>query len=261
MAIYESRITLPTGVSAVITSPVATANYQVPGILMLHGFASECDEVGGMFRLLARELAEREMVSLRIDFRGFGLSLGDPAETTIQSQLEDAYFALHFLSELTHIDSHRIGIVGFSMGGTVGILLTEVVPTIRSLVLWSTSYDVRTSMLQELGHTVFEEAKREGKVIVDLGFRRLTLNCAFFESLAQTVIGDVYAKFIGQVLVVAGDRDKSADSVQLFVTKAARPPVHLLVPGADHIFNVLTPEAGSSREVIQRTALWLSKSL
>ena len=69
----ETLLTLDGGVAATLSMPDGAGPF--PAVLMLHGFGSSRDEVGGMYAAEAAALASAGIASLRIDFRGFGQSL------------------------------------------------------------------------------------------------------------------------------------------------------------------------------------------
>ena len=111
----ETTVMLKGGIAATLNIPASPT--PVPAVLMLHGFGSSRDEVGHLYTRAAEALAARGIASLRIDFRGFGKSDGDTGATTINAQLDDARAGLAYLSKVKGIDSSRVGILGFSLGG------------------------------------------------------------------------------------------------------------------------------------------------
>ena len=70
----EYTVTLDGEIAGVVVQPSGDGPF--PAVLMLHGFASSKDEVGGMYQRLAAQLGEQGIASLRIDFRGWGESGG-----------------------------------------------------------------------------------------------------------------------------------------------------------------------------------------
>lgn len=259
---HDSKdITLADGVRGTLVMPAVSA--PAPAVLMLHGFASQRHEVGGMFARLAEALAARGIASLRIDFRGWGESAGEMADSTVAGQVEDARLAYAALAANPSIDPVRLGVLGFSMGGTIACLLaSEADPTLRSLALWSSTHDLRGGLLEELGDDKAAIAAREGRVTVDLGWRTVTLGHGFFASLDHADIADAYARYSGALLVVAGTQDGSARSLDWFRERARGGlRASYLVPGADHIFNTLSGDLTISDDVIAKTAAWLAMTL
>jgi fermentation-respiration switch protein FrsA (DUF1100 family) len=68
MNIHESDTILENGVRGTYVRPPGEGRF--PAVLLLHGFASDRHEVGGLYAGLAGMLAGRGIASLRIDFRG-----------------------------------------------------------------------------------------------------------------------------------------------------------------------------------------------
>jgi hypothetical protein len=261
MLTQHTDLTLANGVRATLALPLADA--PAPAILLLHGFASQRHEVGDMFARLALALAERGIASLRIDFRGWGESAGETADSTVSGQVEDARAGYAALAAQSGVDAARLGVVGFSMGGTIACLLAgQAQPPPRSLVLWSATDDLRGGLLSELGEANAATAAREGRVTIDLGWRSVTLGHGFFVSLGDADIADAYARYTGALLVVAGTEDGSARSLDWFREQARGGlRASYLVPGADHIFNTLSGDLTISDDVIAKTAAWLAMTL
>ena len=69
----ESSVTIAGHVPGTLSLP-DNAGGKVPAVLLLHGFASQKDEVGNMYKRLAAKLAAQGIASLRIDFQGSGES-------------------------------------------------------------------------------------------------------------------------------------------------------------------------------------------
>jgi uncharacterized protein len=104
----ETIVDVGNGVVGILNKPMGAQS----AVLMLHGFGSQKDEVGNMYKNLAASLAEQNIASLRIDFRGFGKSDGDTGSTTIDLQVEDAKLAHEYLTKVEGIDPSRIGVMG-----------------------------------------------------------------------------------------------------------------------------------------------------
>lgn len=254
-------VTLENGISGVLRKPDgATA---APVVLMLHGFGSSKDEVGNMYARLADALAKRGVGSLRIDFRGFGKSDGDTGSTTIGGQVEDAEAAYNYLQELDWVDPGRIGVIGFSLGGGVSTITAGTHPDwFRSMVTWSSVGDMPTDMQGSVGAEAFATAADKGVVGLDLGWRTIVLKQEFFDSLGQYDLRALISQYPGAYLAVAGDQDFSAAYVEDFVAAApAAPKEAWIIPGGDHIYQVLTEDQTMAENVITRTADWFAETL
>lgn len=247
-------------IPAVLTVPAGEGPH--PAVLLIHGFASEKDEVGGFYARLAVELAERGYASLRFDFPGSGDSQAPFTLNSIPFQQADAGRAFNYLAELDEIDETRLGVVGFSLGGIVGTHLASNDERVQALALWSTPGDVAYRFLDRY-ERYYAEAKTNGYAAVDLGFTQVDLSAAFLEStFASYPLHDIQ-RYRNPLLVIAGETDAEIPGqAPLFVLNSGSfDATMIIVPGADHIFNVLTPDQTDAEFVIDTTAKWLSERL
>lgn len=84
---------------------------------MLHGWVSNKDEVGNMYKDLAGSLAKNGVASLRIDFAGSGDSKQAYELNNQNQSVADGQKALNYLLASDKIDSSKVGVLGFSQGG------------------------------------------------------------------------------------------------------------------------------------------------
>lgn len=249
----ETLLTLDGGVAATLSMPDGEGPF--PGVLMLHGFGSSRDEVGGMYATEAAALAEAGIASLRIDFRGFGQSAGDTGHHTVDRQNEDAAVGLAALTATGGVDASRIGVLGFSFGGGAAIQLAAAHPdAVKSLVTWSSVGDYHVDFLQSMGQATFDQAAEAGIIGLDLGWRTIALKDTFFSSLSQHgILGDL-AQYAGPFLSITGSQDYYAMYAPLMQAAAAGDDTQaLVIEGADHIYHVFDPSASSVAQVISVT--------
>lgn len=257
----ETVLTLDGGIAATLNLPEGAT--KAPVVLMLHGFGSSRDEVGGLYAREAAALADKGIASMRIDFAGFGKSDGDTGSTTVDGQLADAETALAALAATSGVDKSRIGVLGFSLGGGVAMLLAAKHPQeVKALATWSSVGDMHKDFLEELGQPAFDRAASEGIVGLDLGWRTIVLKKGFFDSLATHDLGAAIASFPGPYLSVTGDQDFSAAYAKGFVeaSKAATKEAYS-VAGGDHIYGVLGEDQTMADGVVAKTAEWFAKAL
>lgn len=254
-------MTLEGGISATLNMPDSTE--PVPAVLLLHGFGSSKDEVGGMYARVATALAQKGIASLRIDFAGFGKSDGDMGATTIDAQLSQAKAAFAVLKGTKGIDPNRMGVLGFSLGGGIATLLASGQPReVKSLVTWSSVGDFQADMLGALGQKAFDRAKEDGVVGLDLGWRTIVLKQAFFDSLTNYKLDDAISTYPGAYLAIAGSKDFSAQYVDRFVGLAKNASKEaMIIPEGDHVFGVLGPDQAMADSVIKKTADWFASTL
>ncbi len=261
MGYQEYAVTID-GLSGIVVQP-NTKEPAVPAVLMLHGFASQKDEVGDMYKRLAAELGARGIASLRFDFRGWGESEGQMVESTVTGQVEDAATAYNYLVGLDFVDPQHVGVLGFSLGGSIAVFSAGEHPDwYRSMALWSTFGELHDIFVEELGQENFDKAAAEGQVTIDLGWREVTLGAGFFESLDAYDTAAEFAKYTGAMLNVAGTEDGSYEWQSWFLENAqGELRAAYAVTGADHIYAVLSDDQTFAENVIVKTADWFVMSL
>ena len=87
--------------------------------IVLHGFGSNSE--GNNVLQPTRVLSEFGYVTMRFDMRGCGKSEGEFGRVICLEQVEDTGNALEFLAKHPSVDPDRIGVIGSSFGGAVGV--------------------------------------------------------------------------------------------------------------------------------------------
>lgn len=89
-----------------------------------------------MFDEAAAALEREGVASLRVDLRGHGASGGRLQDQGFDGQVADVRAAFDALAGLSGADPTRRGILGFSLGGAMGVLVAAGARA-RALALWS----------------------------------------------------------------------------------------------------------------------------
>ena len=100
--------------------------------LVLHGFGSNSDSANVLQP--TRVLSEFGYVTLRFDMRGCGNSEGEFGRVICLEQVEDLGNGLDFLSRHPAVDPDRIGVIGSSFGGSVGVYAGGVNPRVAAVI-------------------------------------------------------------------------------------------------------------------------------
>ena len=225
-------------------------------VIMLHGFASSKNEVGGMYTRLAGELAKNGTNSIRIDFRGFGDTKINSTQATISTMIEDAKNTFSYLKKMGVKD---ISVQGFSLGSEVAILAFSDNKNVKSMSLWSTPKELM-SQYSEITKKDRDIAYKTGVVDLDLGWRKLSLSKAFFESLKKYNVEATFAKFQGDVFFIAGGIDELKDDPFALQKATKNKNIDIfIVKGGDHIYHTLDKDQTQSNLVINKTADWFTK--
>ena len=265
MAAAEAAVAIPAegyDIAGTLALPAA-AEGPVPAVLMLHGYGSSADEVGGMYARLAEALAAQGVGSLRIDFAGMGASEASMLDYTNGSMIDDASVALEWLVTQDAVDPARVGVQGFSMGSRIGAHLVGTDERPIAFGSWSGAiYDGDPATRAE--DLAACEATGEGQIELDLGWRTIVHSCDFFVQEGTATSLTDFAPFSGALLLIAGTDDVVVPkeiSEQAASASASEDVTLELIDGADHIYHVFDEGQTLADQVISTTADWYAEKL
>ncbi|MEL4358274.1 MULTISPECIES: alpha/beta hydrolase family protein [unclassified Luteococcus] len=258
----EQLVWIPAGQGHNVAGTLSIAKdaQPAPVVLMLHGDASQRDEVANLYVDEAAALKAKGISSLRIDFPGSGMA--DLGETSLdyRRMVADAQACLTWFGKQPWVDAKKIGVLGFSRGGSVAASLVGARPEVAALATWSGA--VSNGTHEDPKNEAI--ANKDGHVVVDLGYRTFDYSKQWFSSIAaSTPLTDV-ANYTGPILIIHGEADAVVPpSVQTAFEKGtrSRDVTRLPLPGVDHILNVLTDDKAPSRKAVQTTADWFARKL
>ncbi len=199
---------------------------KIPAIIICHGVGANKSD----FTELAVSLAKRGYAVLLFDFRAHGESEGSRTSLGYHEQ-KDIIAALGFLKNRPEIDKKRLGIYGFSMGGSAAILAAAHTNAFRAVVV-----DSAFTSLRDQAHDAITGFYHLPS------FPFLPLAIMGYQLYFQTSVDSVspvrvIAKIAPTpVLLIAGEGDlliPAENGRRLF--SAAREPKELwIIPHADH---------------------------
>jgi dienelactone hydrolase len=261
----EQRVSIPAGgysIPGVLTLPKAGgAHAKYPTVLMLHGTASQKDEVGDMYNREAQKLAAVGVASLRIDFAGSGDSTLPQTAFTYTEEVADTKTALTWLSSRPQIDAGRLGLLGFSQGGRVASTVAGTDARVKAVTTWSTWSEDGSTAYLAFGPDAYAEAQQNGQVTVDLGFRTWTYSLAFFDSIKSSHPLQDIAGYHGPLLGIDGTDDYIwPQTKDLLYAAGSYDETFHAIPGADHIYHVLTTDQTEAEDVLDTTAAWFAET-
>lgn len=100
--------------------------------LVLHGFGSNCESPTCITP--AKVLSDFGYMTLRFDMRSCGKSEGEFGRIICLEQVEDTGNALDFLARHGNVHPDRIGVIGSSFGGAVGVYTGGTNPRVAAVV-------------------------------------------------------------------------------------------------------------------------------
>ena len=252
------------GIPATVCLPAGEGPF--PAVVMLHGTGSTRDEAGNGYAYAAPVLAEKYgIATIRIDFPGNGDSTADYMLYTFRSAVADAKAAADYMAALDVIDGDRIGVMGWSQGGTDALLACAWEPgTFKSLVTWAGAPDMMLDGF--FAQEDYEEAKANGFFVMEFDWREnLNVSLQWCDDVANTdVLGEFAAGYTGPVLAIAGLSDDTVDpewSSRIAAASANEASGTHFIEGMDHTFNVFTGDLTALYDAIDATGAFFAETL
>ena len=241
--------------------PLGTSS-PVPAVVMLHGTGSSRDEAGDGYLLTAPVLAESGIASLRIDFVGSGDSTESYALYCYTTATEDAVAAKEYLASLPEVDGDRIGIMGWSQGGSDAIYAAAVTDEFKSVVLWAGALDLSGVGDEEM----YEEARKNGYVTLEYDWRdSQPLGLVWFDEVYSTDLLELVEDIDVPLLAINGEVDDTVDPASgrlIAETAPNEKSDYTIIPGADHTYNIFfEPDAATFSLTAGTTAAWFKETL
>lgn len=243
----EENVWITSGSYAVpgILSLAAPGDTPGPAVLMLHGTASQKNEVGDLYRVMADTLADHGIASLRLDFAGSGDSPIDHALFTLSSATADARAGFDYLATHPAIDDEQIIVLGFSQGGLIAQRLALEEHRVSALSTWSTVATNGIGSFAGFFDKYYAQALEQGVAQVEFPWleKPLAFSLSWFEEIASQQTLQDMQHFKKPILAIAGSADNTVPYQQSLNLVAQSPHAMsqaVILAGANHIFNVLT---------------------
>ncbi|MEG3766770.1 alpha/beta hydrolase [Alteromonas sp. 14N.309.X.WAT.G.H12] len=231
-------------------------------VLMIHGWAGQKDEVGDIYKILAKQLAEHCIISLRFDVQGESEreKSNYTLTSTFASRVQDAQSGLDYLQ--THYPNTPLIVLGFSLGGATAMELVSQHPdTFFAMVLWSSAINPSAIATDTVNFTTIRQAVSEGKGLMK--------SWADFTLTREHIVGMLgynplrnLGQFKGHILSIRGSDDfLPAYEDKIFTASNAVTEDAYYLGGADHIFHVFEPDKSQKAKVLRLTQQWIAMVL
>lgn len=226
-----------------------------PLVIMLHGSASNKDEVLDTYVKLADSLYEKGISSIRFDFIGTGDSKVDYLHYTPTSALSDTNKVIDYAKSKTKA---KIGLLGWSEGGTIAILAGSN-KNLNSLATWAAA----TDLLDEV-KDLYDEAKKNGFAIHNFEWRSpLKQSLQWFEEVQKLDVLNQVKKIDVPIMALSGTNDTDVNpniAKEIVKYSKNKKSKFISIKDSDHIFNLFTDNV-KLEEGINKTTKWFDETL
>jgi dienelactone hydrolase len=183
-------------------------------------------------------------------------------EFTYDTAVSDANAAAAYISNLPPVDGKRIGVLGWSQGGTIAMLSAGRNPIYKSLVTWAGA-PVSAKFVSD--EETYAAAKRDGYAVAEFDWRQpLKLGIGAFETARRTDVLAELSKSKAPVLAATGSNDTSVAPGNVYKIAAAsanKKSTTLVIQGADHTFNIFSGDMTAFNELTGATLAWFIDTL
>ena len=261
------------GVAVPVTfvHPLAAGHEKFPLVVLVHGHGGTRNEAGGFTQVAAR-LAELGIASIRMDFPGCGDSVESFANNNLGNMLQDIESSRDFALSQANIDSERVGMLGFSMGGRLALMTAASDNSYKVLVTWAPGASNGAGSMVEFvgGQDAYDRMKlraaSEGFVPFTTSWgQQQELGLQFFTDLEDSRPLEAAGKVTGPLLVLYGDRDQVvlpavSESVIAAATNSSDVQRHV-IEGADHGLGLFSDEVHYTEEAVSTTVSFFAGHL
>lgn len=193
---------------ATLEKPALKAGERCPIVIVCHGFGGNRDR--GTTCMVAQQLSDKGIASIRFDFNGHGESEGRFEDMTVLNEIEDAKCIYQYASSLPWVDTNRIAILGASQGGVVASMAAgELGHTkLAAAVLMCPAAVLRDDCIR--GNTMGKRYNPlDPPVRVDLGNGKV-LGREFIKTTFNLPIYETAERFHGKACIIHGTGDRTA---------------------------------------------------
>ncbi len=250
----------------------------VPLVIVCHGYLGNKDENGlfyggvhdGSCPGITEQLAQAGIATVRMTYPGCGESKESLESYNIKNMISDTKRAYEYVLENYEINTGQIGLLGWSNGGRVAALFSEIHTEIKAMVLWApvaaNGGAMWPGIMKASGqdyHKLLNESEMTGraKVIWQDGEKEDYLGIDFFKQNNKAKPLDALKKYTGRMLIIIPDQDEVvAPWVYEEITRNTSAEI-MRITGADHSFGVDTNMPGLTKASLCATISYFYRKL
>lgn len=267
-ALVPSRDTL---IPVTFVTPITVKDTLFPLVVMAHGHGGTRHENGAFVRV-AERLAETGVASVRMDFPGCGDSNEPFSENNLSNMLADFLASRDYALAHKGIDSGRVGLFGWSMGGRLVLLLGDRNDDFKTIATWTpAASNGAGSMISFLGGQSEYEAYRrrateDGAMLFTTQWGQdQQLGSQWFQDMESSEPLKSVSQFEGPMLVLYGDQDDvvvpEVSEAVIAAAAHSNKVVRYVIEGADHGLGIYSGDESVTRAVIATTVRFLADNL
>ena len=261
-SVTEQAILIDAGnlqIPAILTLPAGSE--PCPVVIMEHGTGSQKDEAGDGYKMLAPALAEAGIASLRFDFPGSGDSTASYLLYTNKEAVRETQIVADYLSEMDEIDGSRIGLLGWSQGGTDVLLAASNNDTYKSVATWAGALIIGDMATPEMR----DEANKTGQTLMTFEWRdALPLSKEWIDQADNMDVLAYAAKIKAPIGSFHGTIDNTvpfSDSEKVQALSTNKLSKLIPIEGADHTYLIFTGDLTKYNELKEKTVQWFVDTL
>lgn len=242
------------------TFVVPSGEGKYPLVVMHHGFAGSRQEAGG-FEKIAEALAKEGIASIRLDFAGCGDSKEPYTEYNFTNNKSDSKACLNYALENEKIDKEKLGILGYSMGGRISILLTQEENPYKAMALLApAAFTSETNAIAEAKDNL-KKAEKTGSIKIEWFGNDLEVGEQYYKEFVDSCDIIDNMKNTLPTLLMYGDKDTTVPSETTLNCGEKLNAEVVKIKDADHGFGFYSGEEESGDQVVEAATKFFIEQL